>query len=163
MKRFTALLLCFVFVFSMSIPAYAAEITPSSSGDAAVSPLAYNIPDTPHALGYMATVTNLEAQHITYTRYYFAPDNECLRVAGGFWMTGNDTTTSRTVKIELYKIGQELIVDSYTVYSIDNTTYTGFDHTFAGLEDGNYYFVVRNMTTSSLTAERWVSGNFTIF
>lgn len=161
MKKMIAVLLCFIFIFSMGTPAYASETTPETTNGTNVSPRGYDIPTTPHALYYTATVTNLEAQHITYTRYYFTPENETLTVVGTFWPTGSDTTTSRKVKVEIYKIGDSRIVDSWT-----SNYFTGncsIDHSFTGLQSGNYYLVVRNLTSSLLDSERWISGSFLIY
>lgn len=156
MKKVTTNLFCILtaicILLSGALPAYATEI----------SPFASVAPSTPHSLPFLATVTNLVAQHGTYTRYYFTPENETLRLSGGFWMVGDDTTTTRTVKIELYKVGSSEVIDSRTITSIDNTTYTGFDVRFTTLQSGHYYLYIKNETSRSLVSERWVSGEFTI-
>lgn len=159
MKKLSVILMCFAMILSLASPAHASEISNNSNSGTR----AYEIPDTPHELGYLATITNLEAQHMTYTRYYFAPNNEKLRLSGGFRTTGDDTTTSRSVKIELYKIGDSRIVDSRTITGINSaSTFTSFDISFTGLQQGNYYFIIRNTTSKSLSSSRSVNGEFTI-
>ena len=153
MKRFIALFLCVVLITCMAVPVYAAE------NENTIVPFASSPPTSSHSTTYMATITNLEAGHLTYTKYYFAPTGEDLETYGVFNLTtDSDTSVSYRVKINLYRVGSSTIEDSYTTGYF--TSSYGFTHTFFNLDpDAYYYFTFQNITASSALKNRSVEGN----
>ena len=156
MKRFTALFLCIVLIICMTVPVYAAE------NENTIVPFAYSPPTSSHSTPYMATITNLEAGHLTYTKYYFSATSEDLETYGVFYLTeDSDTSVSYRVKISLYRVGSSNIEDSYTTGYF--TSSYGFTHTFENLDpDAYYYFTFQNITATSSLKNRSVMGDVKI-
>lgn len=169
MRKIFALLLVCTLVIGMSVPVYAAEVAPMHAvpvtptyETAAVSPRAYNIPTSEHDLPYNAVITNLEEGHFTYTAYYFSPVDEKLLIAGTLYPCGTEDGAARKAKINLYKVGSSDIVDSYTTASF--TVSEGVVKTFRNLDDDAFYYLtIENLTSATLTAERWIEGGILIY
>lgn len=167
MRKFLAFLLICTLLMSMSIPALATEVSPDNTTvdvSTNIMPRATTPPSSSHSTPYTATITNLEAGHVTYTRYYFSPVEEMLTIAGSVYPVNTASTAAHRAKIYLYKVGVSAIEDSYTTQLFYNGNgVQGFLHTFTGLDpDAYYYFVVENLTTKSSKEDRSISGSFVI-
>lgn len=166
MKKLFAMLLAAVMLLTMMPLGAAAaetEITTQATAieETYVMPRASSIPTEAHSLPYTATITNLEEGHKTYTRYYFSPVEEKIKIAGTVYSCGDDLTKNRTVKINLYRVGNSAIEDSVT-YTFSENHYVSYS--FLGLNDNAYYYIeIVNQTSNSLLSDLWVEGSFTIY
>lgn len=166
MKKIIALVLSCIFILSMSLPAYATEsatdIVGISGNESAIVPFAATKPTSSHSLPYAMTITNLTEQHSTYSRYYFAPGStESLTISGNLWPSGTEDGVARNVKILLFQVQNDNIIDSYTVNGITEKQFIA--HTFTGLDtDSHYYFRIDNMNSHPPYANRYVSGSITV-
>lgn len=165
MKKIFALILSCAIIFSMAIPAYAAETVPQNStspGTPSISPLAATPPSTEHSLPYNLRITNLDEGHITYSLYYFKPTSEQFLLLGTLLPCGTDDGANRRAKIYLYEVGSTTCIDSYTTsYFTGSAT---IEHHFINLNpNAFYYFVIENLTATTLTADRWIYGDIMVF
>lgn len=155
MKKLFALMLACTLMFTLGIPAFAAEVTPTTNGsavdvvvvdgDGTISPHAPNIPTSSTSLPYTATVTNLCEGCGTYTLFYFKTTTGNLKIGGSLKSSGDKNDTSRYAVIELYEVNNTTVIDSYTVEQFAGST--NLSHTFRNLSsDKNYYLLIKNTT-----------------
>ena len=171
MKKVLAMMLSCILTLSLSLPAFAAEVTPATDGSAAdtptsqgemgITPCASDIPTSSTTLPYTATVTNLCEGCGTYTLYYFKTTTGYLKIGGTLKSSGDKNDTSRYAKIELYEVNNDTAIDSYTVDQfVESTT---LSHTFRNLSsDKNYYILLKNTTGWGMWKDLWISGNVSI-
>lgn len=167
MRKLIAFLLICTLIATMGIPALATEVTTGNTdaeNSASATPWASSAPTSSHSTPYTATITNLEAGHVTYTRYYFSPVDEMLTIAGSVYPVNTASTAAHRAKIYLYKVGVSTIEDSYTTPLFYNGNgVQGILHTFTGLDNNaKYYFVIENLTSSSSSEDRPISGSLVI-
>lgn len=167
MRKLIAFLLICTLAAVMGIPALATEVTPGNTvaeNSDSATPWALSPPTSSHATPYIATITNLEAGHITYTKYYFSPVNETLTIAGSVYPVNTTSSAAHRVKILLYKVGTSANEDSYTTpYFYNGNGVQGILHTFNSLDpNAKYYFVIENLTANSLSEDRSISGSLVI-
>ena len=156
MKKVLAMMLSCILTLSLSLPAFAAEVTPATDGSAAdtptsqgemgITPCASDIPTSSTTLPYTATVTNLCEGCGTYTLYYFKTTTGYLKIGGTLKSSGDNNDTA---------------IDSYTVDQfVESTT---LSHTFRNLSsDKNYYILIKNTTGWGMWKDLWISGNVSI-
>ena len=171
MKKMFALVLSCILILSLSLPAFAAEVTPaadgstadapSSQGETGITPLASDIPTSSASLPYTATVTDLCEGCGTYTLYYFKTTTGNLKIGGTLKSSGDKNDTSRYAKIVLYEVNNSTAIDSYTVEQFAGST--TLSHTFRNLSsDKNYYLLIKNTTGWGIWKNLWISGDVSI-
>lgn len=171
MKKMFAMMLSCILTLSLSLPAFAAEVTPAADGSTAdaptsqgemeITPRASNIPTSSTTLPYTATVTNLCEGCGTYTLYYFNTTTGCLKIGGTLKSSGDKNDTSRYAEIELYEVNNSTAIDSYTVEQFAGST--TLSHTFRNLRsDKNYYLLIKNTTGWGIWKDLWISGDVSI-
>lgn len=168
LKKLSALLLVGVLTLAMSVSAFAAEpetattsvedgTTMSESVEDDIQSRASDIPSSSHDLPYQATVTDLCEDCGTYTKYYFRTSTGNFTIGGNLSSSGDQNTKSRKAKIELYEVGSNTCIDSYTVPEFTGST--TLSHTFRNMDpDKNYYFRIKNTTGWGVWKNLWISG-----
>lgn len=126
-----------------------------------VMPYAASVPTTLGSLPYTATVTNLDEQHCTYTKYYFAPSGTSLKISYNLQSAGDKNDTARSAIIYLYEVNNSNAVDSCTISQFLGSTSS--EHTFSNLDTNkHYYFMIKNTTGRALFVDKYISGTVTI-
>lgn len=162
MKKLFALLLCVMLILSMHVVTFAAETSPDTSSVQPSSSRAAVVPTTSHSTPYTMTITNLEEQHSTYTKYYFSPNNEELDISGTLRESGTKDGVNRSAKILLFLVGDDdTNIDSYTVSDFSGSV--TISHTFQNLiPNAHYYFRIDNLNVHPPYAYRYIDGSITI-
>lgn len=167
MKKILSMVLAVTMIFTLCIPAFAAEVEPYEDDSQMVvveGPItrAADIPDELHALPYTATTEDLTEGAKTLTKYYFKPNGTSFTVSGTITPAGNMNNKSRYAELYLYEVGSNELIDTHNIAQFASET--EFSHTFQNLSSNkHYYFALKNTTGYVFPWDNfWISASFTI-
>ena len=167
MKKLFALLFLSLFVFSLSVPAFAAESTNVGidSGEAMLgygeaSTRAINPPTESKTLPYDAQIINLLEGSYTYSAKKFKPTGTDIQMKGTLKACNEELDKFRMCTVELYKSGGGNPVKVYSTGAF--TTSKEVDTTFDNLDSNTYYYVIiRNSINDAADGQRAIEGTLT--
>lgn len=171
MKKLLSLILCCALICSLAIPSKAATTFTAENPD--ILSTVWHINMSPRAvfpsgeanLPYNANIPKLEAEHYTYTSYYFCPGDTDLRILGTMYASAYNCNDNNRVRFTLFekKTSNSVEVGTYTTDAFARNGAAIVAHTFTGLNPNSFYFISIANTASKEDAESSnVNGSFLV-